>query len=563
MLIQAPHATAVSGGWCLASMTGAGWFRSTAMNILVELVLAIDQEMGAPPLILSSNSGGSMFSTRFFVFKESSLSSQWTYPCFLLSTSFHEACFFHHEFGSMSSECDSSIFNAMFSIISLIYSPATEQYGGPNGVLYSFLSVYYPFCSDVPIADSAQKLDAYWKRYGLWNRLLSKHSTWGLAVSVVQGDHSFEGKESLSMSLGNYLPRGLYSLTPNAWFFNETIYKVASYSANTLTLSIMMPFGYPPSSSSTLGSMFHLFHIAFGFFQVQRLKAAHQIVNTPKIKGCEAFGCPILDGCATDNGPTTQGISETSKEPENLRFRQLSLIGPASTLVSIKYILGQGGMSLETLGGLNACPLAEPEACELVSTIRKLVVPVLPEDEGKSYRKIASQYLLWRPSHQVLSSYCGDPLVFDIFVGMCSVESLCHLWVDVVSGVVTGIRFMVSTLVLVMSMLWLSPNPLSARYVEGFVPTSMLQIPYYSHMKSWFPNYAGTAEQKGGIGFTKPAGHSLLDLLTWLSTRLLNALVLVFRYARHVYMGVKLRCGWNIYKDASTFNAAEFHATNL
>jgi hypothetical protein len=428
------------------------------------------------------------------------------------------------------------------------------------GVLVSFLSVYYPFCSDIPIEDLATPVLAYWRQYGVWNSNFGIHPTWGLAVSLVQGDHSFEGKEALAMSLKNYLPRGLYLHHSDAWYSNATVYKVASFSANTLSLLVMMPFGFPPSAG--VASMSHLYHITFGFFQVQRLTAAHQIVSTRKIKGCEGLGCPILDGAATDNGPTTQGIAETSKAHENLRIRQLTVVGPASTMVSMKYILGQGAMGLESFGGLNVCPLARPEACTVITRIRDLVVPVLPERESKSYRKISMQYLLWRPSHQALSSYCGDPLVFDIFLGMCSVESLCHLWADVVPGVVTGIVFMVSTLVLVVSMLWLAPNPLSSRYVEGYVPNALMEIPYYSHMTSWFPNYAGTAEQKGGIAFTKPAGHSLLDLLTWLSTRLLNSLVLVARSAQYVFMGAKFRCGWDVYKDASQFSAASLFASN-
>jgi len=290
---------------------------------------------------------------------------------------------------------------------------------------------------------------------------------------------------------------------------------------------------------------------------VQRLTAGYQVVATKKPTGCEKTSCAVMDGAGTDNGPVTQGISVTSKEPEYLRVHQLSLVGPISTLTSIKYLLGQGPMGLETMGGLNICPVPEPGVCQVISHVRELLVSILPSDERGSYNKIASEYQGWRPKQQVLSSYCGDPLMFDIFAGMCSVESLCHLWADVISGVQTGIRFMVSTLILVLSMIWLAPNPLSSRYVGEFIPGKMIQIPYYSNMISWFPEYSGIAPQKGGIAFTKPAGHALLDLLTWLSTRLLNTMIIVFQYSRLVFVGVKLRCGRDVYKDASMFNARD------
>jgi len=547
ILITTPHATAVSGGWCLASLTGAGWFRSVAMNILVELTLAITPELGDAPLIMSSNSGGSMFSVRFFSFHDSSSSSQWTYPCFLLATSFYEACFFHQEFGSVSGECDVSQFNTMFTILTLIYQPVTNKYGGPNGVLYSYLAVYYPFCSDVPIAGSTNFIK-YWHRYGFWSASFQKHVNWGMAVSQVGID------KSLVVSLKAYMPRGLYAITSNEWFSNDTIYKVASFSANTMTIFNMLPFAFEALAENPIYTIVHLVHATLAFLQVRRLMASYQIVYTNKAPHC-GNGCPTMDGAATDNGPMTQGISVTSKEPEHLRVHQLSLVGPISTLISIKYLLGQGPMGLASIGGLNVCPSTEPGVCKVISHIRVLLLSILPSDDRGSYNRLASQYETWRPTHQVFSSYCGDPIMFDIFAGMCSVESLCHLWADIIPGVATGIRFMVSTLVLVMSMVWLSPNPLSSRYVQEFIPAKMIQIPYFSNMMSWFPEYSGVAEQKGGIAFTKPAGHSLLDLLTWLSTRLLNNMIIVFQYSRMVYNGVKLRCGRQIYRDASMFNA--------
>merc|ERR1719316_2112225 len=97
-------------------------------------------------------------------------------------------------------------------------------------------------------------------------------------------------------------------------------------------------------------------------------------------------------------------------------------------------------------------------------------------------------------------------------------------------------------------MVLLSATAIAGRFVEKYIPTQMLRQDYYHNMQDWFPDFVATAPQKGGIGFTKPAGHSYLDFLTYLAVRVSFSQIMNTIRAGKLQKGGTPSCGYGVYQ---------------
>jgi len=570
--LEAPHAGSVAGGYCLASMTGAGWYRSSAVNPLSELVLGIDGSMGGASTISGTNSGGSMFFVRYVSFRASSMEFKWTYPCYLLTEPFKTVCFFHGNFGAISEECDSERMNIFMSATNVAFGAMMPFYGGPLGALSSYVTVYYPFLVDVPIGEDDMSLRNFWEHNGAYNTFLQSSSSWTLAVSLVSPLETTTGflqgsnSQGLNYGFDSYLSRGLVADKKTEWYGNMSVYYCSSLSANTPSGFVILPFGFSGKSwdavagsniMSPMSTSLKVVGMGLAFVMVKKTMLLNQVVSSRRIPYCERSGCPLMDGGFTDNGPVIPVLSRASEMVEHQRPRHVSQLGPANTMDTIKYLLGNGPLNIWTLSGLNLCPFTQTNLCRIISTIRTLVVPVLPTEIEQSYIAISSNYGIWRPSVQAMYPYCGDPLLFDHFEGSCKSKSICDMWLTVVASGINKIAFLLANQLFVLTMLWLAPTPLASRFVLGFVPQKVINMPYYNNMDSWFPDYVAIAPQKGGFGFTKVAGHALLDYLTLLTVRLLYNLVRMRTTAGLMFLGINPRCEFAVYKMAAVYNTMQ------
>jgi len=292
--------------------------------------------------------------------------------------------------------------------------------------------------------------------------------------------------------------------------------------------------------------------LVISFVMMKKLIAQHTILVTNLAPQCGG-ACPLLDGGFTDNGPITPILAASSDMEENLRPRHVSLLGPSNTMDSIKYLLGTGPLAIWTGSGLNLCPFTQVSICRMISTMRGLIVPQLEYDIAQQYRSISSHYSVFRPNQQVIKPHCMDPLIFDHFSSMCLGDSICHMIVGTVWSAATAVQFRMSNHLFQLSMVWLAPTNIASRFVSQYIPNEMLSMQYYSDMTIWFPDFVAVAPQKGGIGFTKVAGHSLLDYLTYLVLRLLQSQVRIRRQAFEIFQGGEPSCGYDIFKASSKF----------
>jgi len=289
--------------------------------------------------------------------------------------------------------------------------------------------------------------------------------------------------------------------------------------------------------------------LLISYVMLKKLVGQNSVLVTTLRPQCDA-GCPLLDGGFTDNGPITPVLSATSRMPENIIPRHVSLLGPANTMESIKYLLGDGALGIWTGSGMNLCPFTQVTICNMVTTVRELVVPMLPYDAFNQYNSIGSHYKVFRPDQQVMEPFCSDPLSFDHFHGMCTGDSFCHMGMTAVPGVSTDVMFTANPQLFLLSMIWLRPTKLAARFVEKYVPNAVVGMKYYANMVNWFPDFVAIAPQKGGIGFTKIAGHSILDYLTYLVERLIDVEVNMLILSHDMWTGSLPTCGYSVFRAA-------------
>jgi len=286
---------------------------------------------------------------------------------------------------------------------------------------------------------------------------------------------------------------------------------------------------------------------------IKKLDTQHSILTNRAIPDC-GNSCPLVDGGFTDNGPITPVLATSSQMDVTLWPHQLSLLGPLQTMTTIKYLLGTGPFGIWTATGLNLCPFTQISICNMITKARTLATPLLPFDIGEQYRSITDRYSINRPDKQVLQAFCSDPLIFDHFRAMCEGDSVCHMCTVALPHWSTKIQFTATRHIFMLTMLWLAPTSIATRFVDAYIPQEMLKMEYYSNMNLWFPDFVAVAPQKGGMGFTKPAGHSLLDYLTYLTQRLIASEVSVRMTTAKLVQNVLPTCGYDVFRESSKYN---------
>jgi len=553
--LNSPEAASVSGGFCLANFVAAGWYRTSAVNMIAGLLLEMDALVGKVPVSTTSNSGGSIFTTRYFSLRDAPVDHKWSFPCYLLAADFAEVCFAHGYFGEMTAICEAETIAISTAAAYAVFGALMTLYGGPSGVASTYIGVYWPFLADLPIPNSHMNYITFWTSHAKLNTYMARESNWIVAVTVDDPGGSYiYGWES-------YYSRGLPALSirgepeSKAWFSNQTVYQIAAYSANSLSGIPMLPISLvkPWNGMTSPGSvMLKLTVLALSLIQVNSMMAKQTVV-VGSACGKYKKQCPIMDGGFTDNGPITPSVAFSSHLPGVFRPVETAVAGPSSTFQLVDYLFGKAPVGLYTLGGINLCPFAQVAICTMLTKIKEISVGMFTSEAAKEYYEIGAVYEFWKPEAQIFVPYCGDPLIFDEFKGSCLTDGVCHAFTTIIPGQTTRVEFTPDTYISQLLFVLESATPISGRFVSKYVPLTMLRMSYYHNMKDWFPDFAVIAPGKGGVGFTKYSGHTILDYLTYLVQRLTEKLVLSRLEATMIYFGKRPTCGYSIYKQIETY----------
>lgn len=553
--MEVSHSESVSGGYCLASLVAAGYYRAASINPVFDLVLGLSGQLGITPVITGTNSGGTMFIVRYFAFRDLPDPNKWTYPCYLLRAGYRSICWFHGNFGLISEECYSESQNLIGVATGIVYGGLQMSNGGPLGVVASYCSVYFQFLSSLPIPPQNVNFVQFWVSSSHWNTGLGFASDWTAAYTVVNPLVASSGTEGYNYGFDSYLSRGFDALAAEGWFANMSVYSIASISANIPSGISLLPFSFVgkqwENTDDRMGThtALKVAGLILSYVMLRKLTAQHTILSTSTAPQCES-GCPLLDGGFTDNGPVTPVLARASRMQLALRPRNMALLGPSNTMDAIKYLMAQGPLSIWTGFGLNLCPFTQVNLCDVITTLRELSVPMLDYDVAQQYHSIDNHYQVTRPDQQVMMAYCGDPLIFDHFKTQCDGNSACHMFLHVIPGILTDINFSINSHLFVLTMVWLRPTKIAGRFVDQYVPSDVRAMKYYANMDTWFPDFVATAPQKGGLGFTKVAGHSLLDYLTFLVVRLLKITINMRHVAYEMSQGNRPACGYHVFQRA-------------
>jgi hypothetical protein len=521
----------------------------------------MDAEAGKVPVVTSSNSGGTMFVTRYFALRDLPTARKWTFPCYLLLPGMAKVCFFHGPLGEMSEECEVEKFNTVSAAVGVTVGPLFAFYGGPFGQASSWSSVYFVFLSGLPIPTNEKDFVRFWLAHKKYNTYMQRESNWIVSFTLI--DSVIAGQPALTYGWDSYVSRGISALTPDGSAStnvkNFTVYSIAAISANTLSAFSTIPFAFAAKTWGNLWSPLQvgmkLFTMTLSYLMMQKLMAQKTVIANEKFCEGQASGaCPALDGAFSDNGPLTPTLAYGSQLSIYLKPREIMLSGPASTFALIKFLTGSGPMDLWTQAGINMCPFQQTEICSMITKTRQLAVQASDQVFKTAYKEIADAFIIWRPEAQVIHPYCGDPLIFDNFQGQCVTSGFCHDFFTVIPNDLQSIVMTVEPWVMQLSMALLSNTPISTRFVIAKIPDAMKELAYYQGMETWFPDFRAVALKRGGVGFTKPAAHALLDYLTYLVTRLSEEIVVSRLLATEVYKGEAPHCGYLVYEKVKQFN---------
>jgi hypothetical protein len=539
-------------------LANAGWFRAGAINAAVEVVLHVGNKMHTLPVITASNSGGSMFAVRYLVLRALPTYYKWTYPCYLLPASLATVCFFHSPFGAVSGECAAERFNVVSMATSTVFAGVIANYGGPLGAASSMVSVWGPFLSDLVLPVS--NFMGFWMMTTHYMEPFATLATWLVAYTLVSPEAAQDSK--FNYGWDSFLPRCFSPLLPGGKpredVANMSVTSVVSISANTLTGFSMMPTALSAQGWSISGPsapMLKIMAVSLSYIMTKRLMSSHQILYITFEAGqCMTGACPAMDGTYTDNGPLTPTLSFASRGPALSRVTHVAMSGPTATFAQMKYLLGQGPLGVYTAQGGNNCPFTEPAICMMLGEVRALVVSNLPREEWKDYEDLASVYQVWRPEAQVIAPFCGNPVLIDEMEGQCKSMGFCSATMVVVPSKIADIAITPDPYRCIISAVFLSPSPLAARFVRQYIPIELYRIRYFSNMENWFPDFSLTAPEKGGVAFNFPAGHSLLDYVTFLAQRLILEELEMDMEANDLVEGKTPACGLHGFYEVSEEN---------
>jgi len=232
-------------------------------------------------------------------------------------------------------------------------------------------------------------------------------------------------------------------------------------------------------------------------------------------------GCAMVDGAAVDSFPVIQSVSYAvhSKLKTSSAPFVFPVVGPTSSLGLVKVLAGTGPLEVYSGNGVNICPFDNVETCITMSRGFALMSSFLVSEEEKTFLSLKHSYEIWLPDVQIFSPVCSDPIQIDLLSADCLAANYCDLLVAVLPSIKGQIPFTADTFYAVIAILSLASTSLSEHFVHTFLPADLLKIPYYEHLDRWFPNYSFFAKGKGGFGFSKESGNSLMDYITYLTQR--------------------------------------------
>jgi len=228
----------------------------------------------------------------------------------------------------------------------------------------------------------------------------------------------------------------------------------------------------------------------------------------------------MIDSGLIDNGPVVPGISFISEMQTCEIPTHMHVASSTSGFGLFNFYMGQDKLDVWSGAGLNLCPFRDVSYCGAVTQLRELVKRMVPEDVLQKYTELSTAYAVWLPQNQILVSFCGDPIAFDNFKGMCRAKSYCFMATTVIPSLKMRISFTVQIISVIFSVLYLAPTALAKNFVHDYLPQRIYTLPSLQHIAVWFPAFSTMGEEKGGFPFFKPHGHALLDYMTFAVVRL-------------------------------------------
>jgi hypothetical protein len=582
-----PEARGLSGGFCLASVVEAGWFRSSLLNPVSAIIIAASTYLEVYALGTATNSGGSLFGVRFLALQTYDSIKKWTYPCYLLSNEYSLMCYYHATFGEVANNCFSEYFNLEGAAAGMVYGGLIVFYGGPMGVASLWIFCWFPFLSSLPVVTAAWTFKQFMYNFLLWNVRYEEPANWIIAHTLVNPTLI---KQPWNFGWDAYFSRGyvgapwsskLKKYTPGGtWYVNVSLSLLAAESANTQSAFVIFPFAFGGKTWTSLGVVaatsvsLRMMALSISLVMVKKLAFFHTVLTSTGPVGCASVGgCPVLDGGFSDNLPLTTILSWSSYK--NYKRREsvgqmmttvitvagfdkptlISVIGPSSTMKIIAYVLGQGPLGIWTFSGVNICPTPDPGWCTALTGLREWLVARMPDAMYDSWMAIGDAFQVYRPAMQVVAPFCGDPLAIDEFAGTCSIDSVCWMYMIVMPSDVNKIMSTISAWIVVLSLLFLGNSPLATRFVQDYVPAVILDgNGFYGTMDTWFPNFSLTLPQKGGVGFTSLSGNALMDYLTFCVIRLSFSMMKIKEFAHILAVCNAPACEFQVFTAVNNLN---------
>jgi len=333
-------------------------------------------------------------------------------------------------------------------------------------------------------------------------------------------------------------------------------------------LSSTLPFGFAGKSWNAItGSgdvSGKVFLMALGYVMMRRLASKHVILREMQAPMCSDGGCSVGDAGMIDSGPLTPSLAYSSYLPRQFQITMAYITGPAATFSMFNYQIGMGPFDIWSAGGagVNSCPFLTPQYCSILTTLRKLMVQNMDKDTTKTYIELGNAFGVHLPENQIIAPFCGDPISYDEFHAQCKAQGFCSLAVNAVPSKKELISFTAVPSLLLLAVVYLSSTPIAENFVLDFLPKRLFDMPYFDKMSEWFPNFQFGAEDKGGMGFNKPAGHSLMDFMSYLSLRLVLKLWQAKDAAFAIHDGHFPPCGYHLFEAASRRSMNQFEFIN-
>jgi hypothetical protein len=497
-----------------------------------------------------------------------------------------EICTYHQGFGGIGNSCDAEHYEVVDFSINLVYRGLIDDYGGEQGVAKGYALIYFPYITNLPLPGQTKSKYQLWSIvFTPWSWLYDAPSTFSPATARISPREATPATP-YDYSFGAYLSRGYDSFTANkqaggsmlwcadcGFYQNMSLCTAVGQSTLTQSATNFLPFAVAAKQfGAAYGddkrtTQFKVMSMLLAYVMAHRFMKVKMMENVDDAPLCEA-GCPVMDANMIDNGPLVPTFAYLSKLPSNIRPTYVFANGAAANFDMYKVHLGTGPINIWTGGyhGGNSCPFTALEQCTILETVRKIWVANNPQgDLGRDfYEDIGNAYRVWAPEYQTMAPFCGDPMAYDGFYARCTADSYCGMLTTIVPSSRALIDYTVDAVVVNLVAVYVGPTTLSEDYVELYVPLSLLQLPFFKNMRTWFPSYnVQYQEEKGGLAFTKAAGNPFIDFMTFLNARISQGMYKGKQYGWLIYTGASLPCGYMVYDmmKKTTESAEDFVAS--